>query len=323
MIKKYIIISFSFLSLNSYGQSFALAPGQIGSTAIHKDSSIIVGWANTCTVNRGPKRIDQPESGLASYGSNTDGVGVAEGNSLNVVSLGDGGTAILTFNPPIKNNLGPDFAVFENGFTDHYMEFAFVEVSSNGVDYFRFPAVSETPLIPQMNNASLGNCAYVHNLAGKYRQGFGTPFDLQDLDSIFNLDLNSITHVKLIDVVGSTNSMFGTTDFHGNIINDPWPTDFESSGFDLDGIGVMNQAELSLSEQQLTFQVYPNPFSHTLNINTLILTKISITNQLGEIMYDDEIIGETKINLSNLKSGYYVLRLINGENQHFTPLVKY
>ena len=65
-------------------------------------------------------------------------VGAAQGDVVDVVSLGDGGEAVLYFNPPIKNGSGADFAIFENGFQDHYMEFGFVEVSSNGLDFFDF-----------------------------------------------------------------------------------------------------------------------------------------------------------------------------------------
>ncbi|MFN6048554.1 MAG: T9SS C-terminal target domain-containing protein, partial [Bacteroidota bacterium] len=50
--------------------------------------------------------------------------------SNGVVSLGDGGIATLTFDPPITNGDGFDFAVFENTFLDTFLELAFVEVST-------------------------------------------------------------------------------------------------------------------------------------------------------------------------------------------------
>ena len=58
------------------------------------------------------------------------------------VALGQGGTATLTFAQPITNGPGYDFAVFGNGFSDGHPEWvkpAFVEVSSDGVNFFRFP----------------------------------------------------------------------------------------------------------------------------------------------------------------------------------------
>ena len=45
------------------------------------------------------------------------------------VSLGDGGYAVVTFDKPITNGPGYDFAVFENGLNDSFLELAFVVVS--------------------------------------------------------------------------------------------------------------------------------------------------------------------------------------------------
>ncbi|MEZ4549679.1 MAG: hypothetical protein R2874_04140 [Desulfobacterales bacterium] len=60
--------------------------------------------------------------------------GPAVGSSFDVV-LGRGGSIILTFDPPVENGEGWDFAVFENSFNDFNLELAFVEVSSNGTDF--------------------------------------------------------------------------------------------------------------------------------------------------------------------------------------------
>ena len=199
MIKKILNIGIIIaLTHNVFAQSYAPEPGQLGTTAIHKDSALIVSWATTVEVNRGYLDIENKSSGLVNFGTSEEAIGKAQGNSVDVVSLGDSGVAILTFDRPITNGPGPDFAVFENGFSDHFMELAFVEVSSDGVLYERFPSVSEIPNDIQLGPFELSNCAYIHNLAGKYRQGYGTPFDLDDLLNT-GLDLNRITHVKIID----------------------------------------------------------------------------------------------------------------------------
>ena len=57
---------------------------------------------------------------------------------------------------------------------------------------------------------------------------------------ITNLDINNITHVKIIDVIGSINQSYASYDSQGNIINDPFPTPYETGGFDLDAIGVIH-----------------------------------------------------------------------------------
>ena len=287
-------------------QSYAPAPGEPGSTAIHKDSSIILSWANTCEVERGLLNIDDPQGGYADFGDPQNGAGKAEGNAADVVSLGDAGIATLSFNPPIADLEGPDFCVFENGFADNYMELAFVEVSSNGVDFYRFPSISEVPLNPQQTNGSFSDCRYVHNLAGKYRAGYGTPFDLEDLDSITDLDRSSITHIRLIDVIGKVGNN-GSRDSQGNYINDPFPTPFSSGGFDLDAVGVMNEGLLALKEDVIHVR-FNNPFESVLKIDGSKLDSFVIMDVHGKVMATKRDSYEVSmINTSEWKSGLYFL----------------
>jgi hypothetical protein len=167
-------------------------------------------------------------------------LGKAEGNSFDVVALGDGGMITLIYDPPIHNGEGWDFAVFENSFSDTYLELAYVEVSSNGRDFIRFDNVSLT----SSPVSGFGNLdpTDVDGLAGKYRQAYGTPFDLETLSKKPEVisgavDLSAITHVRLIDIIGD-----GTyPDSWGNPIYDPYPTP-GSAGFDLDAVGVLSNA---------------------------------------------------------------------------------
>ena len=83
------------------------------------------------------------------------------------------------FDPPIENGDGFDFVVFENSFSDNFLELAWVEVSSNGIDFIRFENFSLTP--SQVSPFGFIDPTNINGLAGKYKQGFGTPFDLQSL----------------------------------------------------------------------------------------------------------------------------------------------
>jgi hypothetical protein len=306
-----LIVFFTLVASISFGQSFAPAAGQIGSTAIHKDSSVIVNWANGIMVSRGFLNSANPLLGNASFGLDNFGLGIAEADGITVVSLGDGGSATLTFPRPIRNEAGPDFAVFENGFADNYMEFAHVEVSSDGINFVRFPSVSETPLLPQLDNFSYGDCRYVHNLAGKYRQGFGTPFDLQDLENAPNLNLSFITHVRLIDVVGSTDPTFGSSDAFGNLINDSYPTEFPAGGFDLDAIAVLHELPLEiapeLAVESLQLHVFPNPTRGEITIQSKSGGKISLYNLLGQTLFEDEIATTLTLDLRTYSASVLLL----------------
>jgi hypothetical protein len=48
--------------------------------------------------------------------------------------------------------------------------------------------------------------------------------------------------VRITDVVGSIDPRYWTRDSLGNLINDPFTTPFASGGFDLNGVGVINEA---------------------------------------------------------------------------------
>lgn len=203
-----------FGSFTSLAQSYPPAAGQPGSTAIAASDPLFTAWATHVEVERGYLNIADPDfeidgNNRASYGSPDDAVGMPNNR---VVSLGDGGAAIVTFETPVANSPGFDFAVFENGFSDTFLELAFVEVSSNGVDYFRFPSHSLTQTDIQIEGFGELDPTQLNNLAGKYRSLFGTPYDLDDIEDNPLLDKNNITHVKIIDVVGSIDPEFARYD---------------------------------------------------------------------------------------------------------------
>jgi prepilin-type processing-associated H-X9-DG protein len=243
-----LVVAALLLCASASAGPFDPAAGQPGSLAIARDDVQIVGWATGVSeVHRGLQDISDPNLGGVTHGTPALAFGVADAqiDSFPVISLGDGGWIDLLFGNPITNGPGADFAVFENGITDTFLELAFVEVSADGVRYARFPAVSLTPTQAQVDGFGALDPTNLHNLAGKYRRGFGTPFDLEDLVSVATwLDITRITHVRVIDVVGSINPQFATSDAaqpSSHFVNDPWPTPFETGGFDLDAIAVLHQ----------------------------------------------------------------------------------
>lgn len=222
-----------------------------GSAGIPKDSSIIKSWANGIEIYRGYLDINDPstmdnDTNRASYGTPSNALYSATGNSADVVSLGDGGWATLTFEKPIINGPGPDFAIFENGFEfngAHYGELAFVEVSTDGEVYIRFPATSLTQTNTQLGGFDPFDRTDINNLAGKHAAGYGTPFDLEELKDSTGIDINNIRFVRVIDVIGDINLPSPSLDMQGNIINDPYSTPFWSGGFDLEAVAVINELQ--------------------------------------------------------------------------------
>jgi hypothetical protein len=112
-----VLSSLMTAGLNTFAQ-FAPPVDQAGTTAIYKDSSAFVGWATSCKVIRGPQDISTPGTGYANVGDSASAFGIA--GTTGIVSLGDGGQAILQFASPIIDLPGFDLAVFENGFDNTF-----------------------------------------------------------------------------------------------------------------------------------------------------------------------------------------------------------
>ena len=294
--------------------SFCGAAGTPGSSAIAADSSAFVAWATGVTVTRGPRKISDPSLGVAATGTESNAVGQATLNNVyDVVSLGDGGTALVTFALPITNGEGPDFAVFENGFSDNSLELAFVEVSTDGQRFVRFPATCLTQNTTQLGNAGQSDPTNLNNLAGKYRIGFGTPFDLEELRDSTGINIDSIVYVRIVDVVGCIDPQYATRDQYGNIINDPWPTPFESSGYDLTGVGVIHELTPGVGIDEavaVVDNIYPNPTTGRITVSTRRSAEATLFDISGRSVAVYSLnAGANVLDLTAFQNGVYMLRV--------------
>ena len=217
----------AYFAMDNLQVIYAPPAGQDHSTALYMDTNLFVAWATGWTnysVGGGvSNQFATPEKAL----------GPATDDAFDVVSLGNGGMITMSFDVPIADGPGFDFAVFENAVADTFLELAWVEVSSDGTNFTRFPNHSLTPgSVPAFGEVYTTN---IGGLAGKYVGGYGTPFDLRDLKAGPDLDVMNIRWVRVVDVVGDGSC----TDSFGNVIYDPYPT-IGSGGFDLEAVGVIN-----------------------------------------------------------------------------------
>ena len=206
---------------------------------------------------------DDPE--LEAYGIYTVSLGELTPNSI--IDGVEPGYITLWFEEPIHNVPGADLAVYENGFISGsdqggygaggvFAELAFVEVSSDGDTFARFPSISLTTEANKPGRYGSMDPSLIYNLAGKHvnsgTRSWGTPFDLSMLaneENVLNgsVDLNNIRFVRIVDVCGigvytpEDVSYIGALDSLGNVIYDPYMTT-GSGGFDLDAIGAVGQA---------------------------------------------------------------------------------
>ena len=244
-------IAFCLIAARAVAGDYAPAAGQPGSTAIaHNDPALIAWGSFNGQLTRGQKDISDVGGPLVTFGDPVEAAKRADAineSTLNdparVVSLGDGGSITLVFNDPIFNGPSWDFAVFENAFNDAFLELAFVEVF-DGDTWARFPTHSQTQFINQIDQADTANDELdptnLNGFAGKYRAGFGTPFDLTILAATPGLDINHIVGVRIVDVVGCIDPVFARHDSLGNIINEFWSTPFDFGGFDFDAVGAFH-----------------------------------------------------------------------------------
>ncbi|RLD89877.1 MAG: T9SS C-terminal target domain-containing protein [Bacteroidetes bacterium] len=306
------LLLFVMLALNAVAQ-YAPPAGQEGSTAIYVDSTVFVDWATQCSLQRGWMNIADTSIGKSSYGTANAAIGKADNN---VVSLGDGGMATLYFTKPVANGDGFDLAIFENAFTDEFLELAFVEVSSDSINFYRFPSVSHTQTNTQVETFGTLNAIDIHNLAGKYRAFYGVPFDLEELKDSIELDVNHIVAVRVIDVTGSLDSNHCSYDSKGNKINDPWPTPFETGGFDLDAVGVIHNNATAIQQNSITnVTVWPNPCRNFLEVSEAV-KKLSVFDVSGKLLMSVDRINDKRVDFSALPKGMLLVKTESNHHQH-------
>jgi hypothetical protein len=241
-----------------------------------------LGWA-TSVVDYSP--ADQVIQ--AQWLDASKALGPVTGDNFGILCLGDlekaqiidgerPGSLTLKFDLQIMDGAGPDFALFENGFqvsgtTSIFAELAYVEVSSDGVNFLRFPSVSLTPgLVGAYGNVDATD---VFNLVGKhcnaYGTSWGTPFDLsqlKDTDEVKNglVDINKIQYVRVIDIPGSGDYL----DSQNHPIYDAWVT-WGSGGLDFEAAGVLNGKELAVTPSSVDMDANiddgPTTFSITIS----------------------------------------------------------
>lgn len=218
--------------------------------AANRVNPLFFAWANQVASYQSADPLnntnDDPQWALGS---------VTGDHLLDTVSLGDctaaqissgavPGQIIVILARPIADLPGADLAVFENGFSfgsQIFGELAYVEVSSDGIHFARFPTRSLTP--SAISAYGYFNATDVSNLAGKHANGYGvswgTPFDLAELaehplvdEELLNVQ--AITHVRMVDIPGT--GQFFDDHTPASPIYDPSVTT-GTGGFDLEAVG--------------------------------------------------------------------------------------
>jgi hypothetical protein len=140
---------------------------------------------------------------------------------------------------------------------------------------------------------------------------------------ITGLDVNNITHVKIIDVFGNINEPYASYDSQGYIINDPFPTPFETGGFDLDAIGVIHSF-VGIKGLTTAFNIFPNPATDraTIIFDNYADKTIQLIDLNGVIVKQLETrSSQVELNLLHYAKGIYILKSIEGEHVSIKKLL--
>lgn len=175
--------------------------------------------------------------------------------SLDVTTLGVGGEITLGFDVTIADGPGVDLTVFENGFeagVGVFAEVAWVEVSTDGVHFARFPSHYSGPAGGLPSTAPYGTYSglpggspVLANVVSNPISPFdpvvsgGDALDLADLagDPLVTnglVDLAEIHFVRLVDIPHGTG-----TDSQGHVI---WDDSGASGSADYDAVAVIQHA---------------------------------------------------------------------------------
>jgi len=168
----------------------------------------------------------------------------------------------------------------------------------------------------------------VEQVAGKYRGGFGTPFDLQQLAGAANIDLNDIRYVRLTDLIGDGSAVNDLTpaslahwlgvaeaelpavlvSIASNAppaIYDVYPT-YDSAGFDLDAVAVLNAGAIPVD-------VDIDSFDANNEIDPASTANIPVTVFTTKIADGDAIDFDARtINPATLRLGYGEAAIVSG-----------
>lgn len=214
-----------------------------------------------------------------------------------------------------------------------FLELGFVEVSSDGEHFFRFPAVTYVQTDTQLGGMGCIDPAQIHNFASKYGAEYGTPFELDEIPDDPLLDKENITHVRIIDVIGNIDPEYCTYDSQGHPVNDPWPTPFASCGMDLDAVGVIHDIEhcptpptppqpQTVTENHIVLSLYPNPADAYAMLQVATEATVTITDIQGRVMNTFAINGNepVRIETSSYQAGIYFVTICNDVSRRTTKL---
>ena len=176
--------------------------------------------------------------------------------------------------------------------------------------------MSTTPIIANNGNESM---ARVYNFASPSADFLGTiVYAYEDADQ------NSIAHADAVLEVNEAGQWQNYADSDGvdNTVTHEFTSAIQISSVTASSSAATLTVE-SISDNQM-FKVYPNPVVSKINIAHNDTIEATIFNQLGQrvMQVDTESMIENTININDLKSGIYFMKILAGNQEKTMKFIK-
>ncbi len=131
-------------------------------------------------------------------------------------------------------------------------------------------------------------------------------------------------------MIGNISDTYASYDSKGNVINDPWPTPFNTCGFDLDAVGVMHTGTATDLENinESKTKIYPNPFSSKLYIDYQQndtrnqMAEFSLYDIYGRMIFNRRVNFLEGIDMDRIPAGVYIVKIIIGNDTTVKRILK-
>lgn len=200
----------------------------------------------------------------------------------------------------------PDFDIDSNGSTDGFL-FKFGNVTNNDPDNFPPVAIDDNFYVVQGGNQTI-------NIVSNDSDSDGT---------LLNSSVSIITHPTNGNIVDNGNGTITYNHNGSSMPNDSFQYTIEDNDNATSNVATVNiSTTLGLEDLNLsnTIKIYPNPVKSFLLIDALIeISKIEIYSIAGVKVYELE--STKKADISNLKSGVYILSINDSIGRKFQKII--
>ena len=152
--------------------------------------------------------------------------------------------------------------------------------------------------------------------------------EARDASGIYRIDTNGQNAVQLVrswsyNPGGLQISGDGETIYYAYILPDSTSAimKMDRYGKNKEIVFKLDPEILNIEKQILTPKIYPNPASESITISGIENGKAIIYNSIGQKLIEQDITSTSEINISNLQSGMYIVKLENAGKVTFEKLM--